>query len=351
MSYKIPIGLTTYAGTEVTSESSWITIGRWLDGVASSQIWRQEARSFSAWLSTQAERLGLGDASLWRFLTAARNLEVIKRDLEQHASDGAEPSSLAEMLSPEAIELACKIRRFAPVDVLLSLFYRLTQGKVTRAELREIWSSYRDMEGKKRPRALDTPLSPPVAPPQKSASGAPLAAPEMGPTWFAELDVFWETDSPRIRREFHNPRLTGVEGLALKEPLADRVLVIQETAQDPLRLLALFDLGRSGRRGLVNRIQAASPFVDAVWLIQYRPSKVAIWSGVESLTAVGVVQIDLLDYSWQVLRKPTSAPTSDMTLRAATLESLLSSVLSGDGSLQHADPDFASPVPFVNGVW
>jgi hypothetical protein len=26
--------------------------------------------------------------------------------------------------------------------------------KVTRAELREIWSSYRDMEGKKRPRAL-----------------------------------------------------------------------------------------------------------------------------------------------------------------------------------------------------
>jgi DNA-binding transcriptional regulator YdaS (Cro superfamily) len=32
--------------------------------------------------------------------------------------------------------------------------FRLTQGKVTRAELREIWSSYRDMEGKKRPRAL-----------------------------------------------------------------------------------------------------------------------------------------------------------------------------------------------------
>jgi hypothetical protein len=150
MSYKIPIGLTTYAGAEVTSESSWITIGRWLDGVASSQIWRQEARSFSAWLSTQAERLGLGDASLWRFLTAARNLEVIKRDLEQCTGDGAEPSSLAEMLSPEAIE---KIRRFAPIDVLLSAVQAHPgQGDPcgTSRDLVQL-SRY---GGKKRPRAL-----------------------------------------------------------------------------------------------------------------------------------------------------------------------------------------------------
>ena len=329
MSYKIPIGLTTYAGAEVTSESSWITIGRWLDGVASSQIWRQEARSFSAWLSAQAERLGLGDASLWRFLTAARNLEVIRGDLAMHLGEKSEVPGIAEMVSPESIELACKIRRFAPVDELLPLFALLLQGEVSRADLRRIWARYRDMEGKKQPRAIDTPLRPPPFISQQSVDGAPTAAKEMGPTWFADLaHVFGASANPRISREFHNPRLVGSARSAA--PLADRVLVTQDAEGDPLRLHALFDLKRSGRKQLIGRIQTALPYVDAVWLIQYERLRETIWKGIAPLAQVGVVSVEIDQNASGVvraLRVPCPASSEEASIKAVALQSLLAAAL------------------------
>lgn len=342
MSYKIPIGLTTYAGTEVTSESSWITIGRWLDGVAGSQIWRQEARSFSAWLSAQAERLGLGDASLWRFLTAARNLEVIRGDLAMHLGEDSEAPGIAEMVSPESIELACKIRRFAPVDELLPLFALLLQGEVSRADLRRIWARYRDMEGEKQPRAIDTPLRPPPFISQQSVDGAPMAAKEMGPTWFADLaHVFGTSANPRISREFHNPRLVGSAGSALDAPLADRVLVTQEAQGDPLRLHALFDLKRSGRKQLIGRIQTALPYVDAVWLIQYERLRETIWKGIAPLAQVGVVSVEIDQNASGVvraLRAPSAEYSASASAKAAALQSLLAVALTDDERPRRKEP-------------
>src|SRR4030095_4835893 len=60
---------------------SWVDIGRLLDRVDKTGYWKRSAGSFSDWVRAKAPSLGLGEASMWRFMSAVRMHMKLERQM------------------------------------------------------------------------------------------------------------------------------------------------------------------------------------------------------------------------------------------------------------------------------
>lgn len=116
----------------------WQQVAKLLMQVDTERLWEGRASSFSAWLEGMARRADLQQSVFWRCLKAGRiYLELTGSD-ELDAGDG---------VSAESLELADKIRRHAPKAVTNQVLERTLGGELSRAELREVWATYRPAAG------------------------------------------------------------------------------------------------------------------------------------------------------------------------------------------------------------
>lgn len=116
----------------------WQDIAQLLMRVDSKRLWEGRATSFTAWLQGMARRADLQESVFWRCLKAGRiYLELTGRDeLDPRAS-----------VSAESLELAEKIQRCAPKPVARQVIERTLEGELSRAELRDVWSTYKPAAG------------------------------------------------------------------------------------------------------------------------------------------------------------------------------------------------------------
>jgi DNA-binding transcriptional regulator YdaS (Cro superfamily) len=116
----------------------WQEIAVLLMRVKHEALWQGHESSFTAWVESLARRADLQGSVFWRCLNAGRiYLELTgKKELDATAT-----------VSAEALELADKIRRHAPRAVASELLERTLEGEVTRAELRQVWDTYRVAAG------------------------------------------------------------------------------------------------------------------------------------------------------------------------------------------------------------
>ena len=141
----------------------WTAIGRLLDHVEITGYWKEQAASYSDWLKLFASRLGLGEASLWRYLASARYYDNVKPMLISRGLQCPPIENLPRGVSPEKLELLSKLARAAPDDVLHEVASRVIKGCITRAEMRRTWEAYRPVLGGRTARGTGT--EPPKADP------------------------------------------------------------------------------------------------------------------------------------------------------------------------------------------
>lgn len=116
----------------------WQQVAKLLMQVERERLWEGHASSFSAWLQGMARRADLQESVFWRSLKAGRIY------LELTGSDELDVSS---GISAESLELADKISRHAPKSVTNQVLERTLDGELSRAELRDVWATYRPAAG------------------------------------------------------------------------------------------------------------------------------------------------------------------------------------------------------------
>jgi hypothetical protein len=121
---------------------SWALIGMTLDRVDRQKYWVRDARSFSEWLKSFALRIGMNESSLWRYLSASRYYQKLRKNLNLK---GHSPSlvMLSEIVSAENLELLEKLERVVPKKEFEEVARRVLGGNVKRSELRRLWKTYR----------------------------------------------------------------------------------------------------------------------------------------------------------------------------------------------------------------
>jgi hypothetical protein len=128
---------------------SWAQIGLLLDQVDHSGYWQKSSGSFTEWLKALSPSLNLKEASLWRYLTAARYYQELRKTLIASGVSIPSLDELSDKVSPENIEILSKLARVMPDDVFRKIAQQVVASTVTRAELRETWLAYRPvLEGR-----------------------------------------------------------------------------------------------------------------------------------------------------------------------------------------------------------
>jgi hypothetical protein len=116
----------------------WQQIAEFLMRVDRERLWVGQAASFTAWIQGMARRADLQESVFWRSLKAGRiYLELTGRDALD--ADAA--------LSPESLELANKIQRCAPMPIASQVIASTLNGELSRAELRNVWTTYKPAAG------------------------------------------------------------------------------------------------------------------------------------------------------------------------------------------------------------
>ena len=108
--------------------------------------WRNQADTLSDWVTSVAQALGLGEASVWRYLSSSRYALELHGVWLGQASD----EDLADMLnqaSPENLELLSKLERVAPGEVFEEMKSQVLLGSIPRAKLRAAWQDFRPALG------------------------------------------------------------------------------------------------------------------------------------------------------------------------------------------------------------
>lgn len=122
---------------------AWNQIGHLLDQVETTGFWQGKAASFTEWLRSFASSLGLGEASLWRYLASARYYEKLRKTLDGRGVPCPQLRSLPASVSPENLEILAKLSRVANDEVLQNIAKRVVNGSIRRAEMRRTWEAYR----------------------------------------------------------------------------------------------------------------------------------------------------------------------------------------------------------------
>jgi hypothetical protein len=123
--------------------SSWGALAQYLLASEKSMGWGQTHSSFSSWLSDCAKELKRSEATLWRALAAGRYYNELRAEFIARGVTLPELGSPQLAASPEGLELADKIARVAPAEVVQQITQKVVEGKISRRELRTYWETYR----------------------------------------------------------------------------------------------------------------------------------------------------------------------------------------------------------------
>lgn len=120
---------------------TWVQISCILDAVASSEYWKQDHSSFTAWVQWVAEKRNIKPATLWRYLSAGRYYNTFKH--KSNLTIKTVPlCDLPISVSPENLEILSKLERVVAPDVFAELAEKVLAGSVKRSFLRIQWEAY-----------------------------------------------------------------------------------------------------------------------------------------------------------------------------------------------------------------
>lgn len=143
---------------------SWGEIALLILRAEETGVWKlQDSLTFSDWLESLAEQLGLQRSNLWRYRSSAY-FAIDLMQLSRSLSD-SELIAALNRTSAENLELLSKISRVAPDGVFRQIKDQVLTGELTRKRLRETWELFKPAlggetaQGRSRPPVVEDPDS------------------------------------------------------------------------------------------------------------------------------------------------------------------------------------------------
>jgi hypothetical protein len=241
------------------SARPWGQVSKFLDSIERSERWQSEAGSFTEWLHSVAQKASVNQSVLWRYLTAGRYYEQIRKTLPSRLAPPLD--KLPNEVSSESLELLSKLARVVPADTLRSLTERVLSGEMSRNHLRETWKTFRPVLKGRNARGRGT-AAPKINLKDEQQRGEQTEA--LIRTTLVNGSPKWTgVESPAVYRVFSEPRHipTGIR--------FDLMAVVQETANSPLLMLGVevkFIHHRSDIASLRAEFERLVPYCDRLWL-------------------------------------------------------------------------------------
>ncbi len=260
------------------SRRSPFEIGRLLVLIEQNEYWSKEgAKSFTDWVIGRSHfTFSLGPTMVWSYHRAARTYdEYLRPKLISWGMEAPPLEELADHISPESFDLLRRIELAASEDKVRSLAQRIFEGTIKRAELRYIWTAYRDVV-KDNPQSrgrisFDNAMK---RQPAKVFQAEALNALNKRSNWLAMENIALYKIMRLTRHQFPG------------ESVPEALLVIKRTGGAlEIHGLAIKTVVRSER--MLPEIEAMAPYFDRIWVVVSSPS-----SELNAIPSyVGVVQV------------------------------------------------------------
>jgi hypothetical protein len=232
--------------------SSWTLIGRILDQVDHEKDWAYDARSFSEWMKSFALDIGMNESSLWRYLSAIRYYDKLRKNLNLR-------KELPDSVSAEGLELLEKLERVVPKKDFEEVAGRVLGGDVKRNDLRELWKTYRPILTGRTARGKNV-ITPRVDPMDREQRILQTEARVL--TTLMAADPEWtglhDLQFYHPMREVVLPRRAGLE-----TPRFDMLAIARKAVESPIVLIAVEICTRIKD---FSSLDSVAPYCDRLWV-------------------------------------------------------------------------------------
>jgi hypothetical protein len=276
--------------------SSWALIGMILDQVDREKYWARDAQSFSEWLKSYAPRIGMKESSLWRYLSASRYYQKLRKDLNVRKVRSKSLAMLPDGISAENLELLEKLERVVPKKEFEEVAGRVLAGDVKRNELRELWKTYRPvLSGRTaRGRGMTAPRIDPMDRGQlmfQREARALTTLMAAGPEWTGIQDPqFYYT-----MREVMLPKAVGLETRVICDPKAgllkravfDMLALVRERVESAVMLIGVVICSRIEA---LSALDSVAPYCDRLWVALVGKEKIPDVAHLQEF--VGILRVE-----------------------------------------------------------
>lgn len=253
--------------------ASWGELAQFLLATERSMSWGATHESFSSWLSDHAKALRRGEATLWRALAAGRYYNELRAEFAERGVALPELESPQLAASPESLELADKIARVAPAEVVQQITQKVVEGQISRRDLRSYWETYRPVLNGLTARGRNVP-APRFNPRSIDMLSSRLEADCMagliqhGSSWLGVTDAHIYKVIPVT--ESLAPRLS-------KRCVPDVIVLYQPNASQPLEIHGVEVAARPDEAATVRQYRGHGVGVDYFWIATptETPSRIA----------------------------------------------------------------------------
>ena len=122
---------------------AWTKIALIVLQVEENNFWETSHRSFTDWLVSFGQSIGLKEGSIWRYYRAGKYYQELQPLLSKNQITNPPLNELPTKVSPENIEILGKLERVMPNDIFIKLAAQVISAAITRDSLRETWLIYR----------------------------------------------------------------------------------------------------------------------------------------------------------------------------------------------------------------
>ncbi len=287
---------------EAGEARSWPQISALLNSVQTTEYWRGESESFSKWIEDFGKTIGLGRATLWRYLSAGRKYENLKAAAEKIKPSLHYPQlqELHDYVSPENLELLEKLNRVMEPDDAYALMDKVIRGEVRRQALRDKWQAFRPALAGQTARGKHYSSVKVDRTNEFQASKVRegeiyTAIKESAPKWLDCLQPYFIKVLSNVRPDVEGA-CVGYKSKILSHPIFDAIVAIKRHMRDPLCLHGIEIIGRFHEK-TVSKLETMAPYCDFFWIAthhavpNFAPDKIPEWAGVLMLTDAEEVRV------------------------------------------------------------
>jgi len=249
---------------------AWGQIGHLLNKVEQSGYWRNDAHSFTEWVTAQSKAFGLKKGTFFRCLTAGRYYEVLRKKLVNEKNNVPLLDKLPDSVSPENLELLSKLERVTPPDLFQDLARKTLSSTITRTELRTIWQAYRPILA------------------GRTAQGRGVSAPQFNPADRRQYASLLEAQVLTALTS-RSTGWSGIKSPALYEVFMevtpefkqqshyafafDAIVLIRDNPASPIIVHGI-EVTSGFALGITSKLNDRAPFCDRLWIAVHEEAKI-----------------------------------------------------------------------------
>ncbi|MBU3615178.1 hypothetical protein ICN46_09740 [Polynucleobacter sp. Latsch14-2] len=242
---------------------AWTKIALIVLQVEENNFWEASHRSFTEWLVSFGQSIGLKEGSIWRYYRAGKYYQELQPLLSKNQITNPLLNELPTKVSPENIEILGKLERVMPNDIFIKLAAQVISATITRDSLRQTWLIYRPILEGRTARGMGMPI-PRVDLKDKAQHDSLLEAHVF--TALSQSAGSWlKTPKP-----FHFELLRGeVARLAISESkfyYIDAIAIVQMNVDGPIELHGIEIKSNNSPVTKYDTLKKVSSYFDFVWV-------------------------------------------------------------------------------------